>query len=90
MAGVVSVIDKSIDKGTIKQREKITYKLLTWKPKYNWLIIDEAHKKNQNIELIISFMKFYFKRNNNVNLCIMSATIENDKMNYKRFFSEFS
>jgi hypothetical protein len=85
-----SLNSKNVIFKKLKTKEKIKYKDLSWRPKFDWWIIDEAHKKNQNIELIISFMRFYFALNNSVRFSIMSATIENDKMNFKRFFAGYS
>ena len=49
--------------------------------------MDEAHKKNLNIELIISMMKIFTSLNKNFKLMILSATIDEDEDAFNHFFS---
>lgn len=46
--------------------------------KYDYYVIDEAHKKNINIELIISLFKIFLLFNKNIKFFILSATIDQD------------
>lgn len=57
-------------------------------PFYNMFIVDEAHKKNLNIELIISLMKFFTLMNRNVKIMILSATIDEDEPAFNTFFNK--
>ena len=43
-----------------------------------------------NIELIISFMKFFTILNKNIKLMILSATIDEDEESYNTFFNKIS
>ena len=53
---------------------------------YDIIIVDEAHKKNLNIELIISLMKFFTQINKKLKLMILSATIDEDEPTFNTFF----
>jgi HrpA-like RNA helicase len=53
-------------------------------------IIDEAHKKNINIELLISMIGFFGKLNKKIKIMILSATIDEDEDSFNKFFNSFS
>ena len=53
-------------------------------------IIDEAHKKNINIELLISMIGFFGKLNKTIRIMILSATIDEDEDSFNNFFNSFS
>ena len=54
---------------------------------YDIFIVDEAHKKNLNIELIISLLRFFTLLNKGIKLMILSATIDEDEWAFNEFFN---
>lgn len=78
------MISKSIMFDPVKYENKAS---VASDPVYNIFIVDEAHKKNMNIELIISIMKVITRINPKVKLMILSATIEEDEDRYFEFFN---
>lgn len=54
---------------------------------YDVIIIDEAHERRIQIDLILLFFKTILKKRNNVKIVIMSATIDGEK--YQQYFNEF-
>ena len=57
---------------------------------YDIFIVDEAHKKNLNIELIISLMRFFTMLNRELKIMILSATIDEDEPYFNMFFKNIS
>ena len=53
---------------------------------YDIIIIDEAHEHNVNMDIILSIMRNYLYYNNDLKLVIISATMENDEHNYRRYY----
>lgn len=58
--------------------------------KYNIIIVDEAHEHNINMDLILSVMKQYCFYNNDLKLVIISATMDNDEPNYRKFYDNIN
>ena len=53
---------------------------------YDILIIDESHEHNKNMDLILTILRNISHYNNKLKIVIMSATIEDDEMIYRRFY----
>ena len=54
---------------------------------YDVIIIDEAHEHNVNMDIILSILKHsLFLYNNHTKLFIISATMDEDDLNYRQFF----
>jgi len=65
----------------VKRREKYTTKNL-----YDIVSIDEAHEHNSNMDLILTLMRDAIQINNSVRLVIITATIDDDEINYRRYY----
>ena len=50
------------------------------------ILIDEAHEQNPNMDMILTFIKFGVYINNQVSLGIISATMENDELTYRKYY----
>jgi len=61
--------------------EKYTKKNL-----YDIVSIDEAHEHNANMDLILTLMRDTIQINNSVRLVIITATIDDDEINYRRYY----
>jgi hypothetical protein len=64
-----------------KIREKYTKKNL-----YDIVSIDEAHEHNANMDLILTLMRDGIQINNSVRLVIITATIDDDEIMYRRYY----
>ncbi len=53
---------------------------------YNCVLVDEAHEHNVNMDLILTLMRFTTYINNQVLLGIVSATMENDEITYRKYY----
>lgn len=53
---------------------------------YDVVIVDEAHEHNTNMDIILTLMRNIGYHNNTITTVIMSATIDADESNYRRFF----
>lgn len=58
------------------------------KNKYDIIMVDEAHEHNPNMDLILSMAKTTVHVNNSIRLSIVSATIDDDEPNYRRFYRD--
>jgi hypothetical protein len=56
------------------------------KNKYDIIIIDEAHEHNTNMDLILTLARQSCFMNNDIKLVIMSATMDDDEPNFRRFY----
>lgn len=50
------------------------------------ILVDEAHEHNPNMDMILTFIKFGVYINNKVSLGIISATMENDELTYRKYY----
>jgi hypothetical protein len=50
------------------------------------ILVDEAHEHNPNMDMILTFIKFGVYINNQVSLGIISATMENDELTYRKYY----
>ncbi len=57
---------------------------------YNIIIVDEAHEHNINMDLILSVMKQYCFYNNEIKLVIISATMDSDEANYRKYYDNIN
>jgi hypothetical protein len=53
---------------------------------YDIISIDEAHEHNKNMDLLLTFLRDTIKLNNSLRLVIITATIDNDEPNYRRYY----
>lgn len=53
---------------------------------YDVIMVDEAHEHNANMDLILTYMKYAASYNNSIKLVIISATMEDDEPNYRRYY----
>lgn len=61
-----------------------------YKNKYDVIIIDEAHEHNINMDMILTLIRNIIYYNNSLRLVIMSATIDEDEMYYRRFYRDIN
>lgn len=52
------------------------------------VLVDESHENNTNMNMILTIIKFGLYINNSLSLGIISATMEDDEYNYRKFYSE--
>jgi hypothetical protein len=57
---------------------------------YDIVIVDEAHEHNKNMDLILTFMKTATYYNNDIRLVIVSATMDDDEPNYRRYYKDIN
>lgn len=57
---------------------------------YDIVAIDEAHEHNANMDIILSLMKNIVNYNNTIKLVIISATMDDDEPNYRRYFRDIN
>lgn len=57
---------------------------------YDVIIVDEAHEHNANMDFILSIMKYTAYYNNSVKLVIISATMDEDEPNYRRYYRDIN
>jgi hypothetical protein len=50
------------------------------------ILVDEAHEHNPNMDMILTFIKFGVYINNQISLGIISATMENDELIYRKYY----
>ena len=50
------------------------------------ILIDESHENNVNMNIILTLLKFATYINNQIILCIVSATMEEDEIIYRKFY----
>lgn len=53
---------------------------------YDIIIVDEAHEHNTNMDLILTLVKNSLYLNPSLRLTIISATMDDDEPNYRRFY----
>lgn len=53
---------------------------------YDIVIVDEAHEHNENMDLILTLMRYATYYNNSIKFVIMSATMESDEHIYRRYY----
>ncbi len=53
---------------------------------YDVIIIDEAHEHNKNMDLLLTLLKLYGYYNPSIRVVILSATIDEDEPNYRRYY----
>jgi len=63
---------------------------LTINNKYDIVIVDEAHEHNANMDMILTYMKYATYYNNSIKLVIVSATMDDDEPNYRRFYRDIN
>jgi len=55
---------------------------------YDIIIVDEAHEHNDNMDTILTLMKYCALYNNTIKLVIVSATMDDDEPIYRRFYRD--
>jgi superfamily II DNA or RNA helicase len=55
--------------------------------KYDIIIVDEAHEHNTNMDLILTLCRNSCFINNDLKLIIMSATMDDDESNFRRYYN---
>lgn len=53
---------------------------------YSCVLVDEAHEHNSNMDMILTMLRFTMYINNQVLLGIVSATMENDEITYRKYY----
>ncbi len=53
---------------------------------YDVVIIDEAHEHNKNMDLLLTLLKIFGYYNPSLRVVILSATMDEDEPNYRRFY----
>jgi hypothetical protein len=53
---------------------------------YDIVIIDEAHEHNKNMDILLTVMKTFAYHNPSIRLVILSATLDEDESNYRRYY----
>jgi len=53
---------------------------------YDVVIIDEAHEHNKNMDILLTLLKIFSFYNPSLRVVILSATIDEDEPNYRRFY----
>lgn len=53
---------------------------------FDIILIDEAHEHNTNMDLILTLSKFAVYVNNNITLGIISATMDDDEIIYRKYY----
>lgn len=81
------IIKNPILKEEIKSKKEIVY---TTKNKYDIIIIDEAHEHNTNMDLILTLARQSLYMNNDIKLIIMSATMDDDEPNFRRYYHKIN
>ena len=56
--------------------------------KYDIVVIDESHEHNENMDLILTLMRYAAYYNNSLKLVIISATMEMDEPVYRRYYRD--
>lgn len=74
-----SLLDTLIDNSILKYK---SYNVI------DMVLVDEAHENNTNMNMILTLIKFGVYINNSVTLGIISATMEDDEYNYRKFYQE--
>jgi hypothetical protein len=57
---------------------------------YDVVMIDEAHEHNSYMDIILTLMRNCITYNNSIKLFIISATIDADEPNYRRYFRDIN
>ena len=57
---------------------------------YDIIIVDEAHEHNKNMDMILTMMKYATYYNNSIKLVIVSATMDEDEPNYRRYYRDIN
>ena len=67
---------------------KMSYdkKRATMENLYDVIIIDEAHEHNKNMDLLLTLLKIFGYYNPFLRVVILSATIDEDEPNYRRYY----
>ncbi len=53
---------------------------------FDAVLVDEAHEHNSNMDIILTLMKFNSWINNKILLGIISATMEDDEVTYRKYY----
>lgn len=53
---------------------------------FDVILVDEAHEHNTNMDLILTLSKFATYINNQITLGIISATMDNDELIYRKYY----
>ncbi len=75
-------------KSSLPLFKKMSYdnKRATSQNLYDVVIIDEAHEHNKNMDMLLTLFKLYGYYNPTIRIVILSATIDEDEPNYRRFY----
>lgn len=53
---------------------------------YDVVIVDEAHEHNKNMDILLTLLKIFSYYNPSLRVVILSATMDEDEPNYRRFY----
>lgn len=53
---------------------------------YDIIMIDEAHERNINMDMLLTLLKYPIHYNNQIRLIIVSATLNADERNYRSYY----
>jgi len=88
---------KYITDGTLMLELKDTFLKLRTKDNkfkpwniYDIIMIDEAHEHKQNMDLLLTVLKYAINNNNSLRLVILSATMDDDEPRYRRFYRDIN
>ena len=65
-------------------------KKYTSKNIYDIVIVDESHEHNPNMDMILTLMRDTIYINNSVKLVIISATMDDDELIYRRYYRKIN
>jgi len=89
-----NLLQKPLFKETVKtynQNETsnaIEFNIFTDENLYDIIMVDESHEHNVNMDLILTMARDTVKYNNSLKLVIVSATMADDELIYRRYFKE--
>ena len=79
------IMDNMLLKNIRKGKSEIDFRYTHYNA-VDMILVDEAHEHNPNMDMILTFIKFGVYINNQVSLGIISATMENDELTYRKYY----
>lgn len=67
-----------------------SYDVIFKENNYDIIMIDETHEHNENMDVLLSFLKFIIMNNNKLKLVVLSATMDDDEPLFRRFYRDIN